>query len=299
MIYRQYLGLHKVGQWIIILLVCIGCSPAPKSHSRSKLHITTTISTTASLIESIGDSLVDITTLLPQGNTPEHYEPTPQDMQSLSESDAYLYVGGLGFEGAWLGSIRDMNPKLSLVNLSEGFEGASCTDHTHGDHYHVHADGGDPHYWTGIRGIRHMARRTYEALCNLDSAHVEVFRSKYELLSKEIDDLERTVRQKLTRLSSKAFVIYHPSLTDFASEFGLEQLVIERDGKEPSAQQLKSLIDQARAREVQVVFVQQEFSPHITQSIARELGAREVVINPLGADWKTELLSIVQALTML
>lgn len=297
MVHHLYFGTYRAKQWALLLsLLFVSCTPTPRTQRGNSLHISTTISPTASLIESIGDSLVSVMTLLPQGNTPEHYEPTPQDMQALSESSAYLYVGGLGFEGAWLRSIQEINPQLKLVNLSEGFAPASCTAHSHEGHQHEVTTITDPHYWTGIRGIRHMARTTYEALCNLDSTHRQAFLSRYDSVCREIDQLETQVRKRLAQLTCKTFVIYHPSLTDFASEFDLEQLVIEHNGKEPSPQQLKKLIDKARARGVQVVFIQQEFSPHIAQSIARELGAREIAINPLGADWKAELLNIVAAL---
>ena len=101
--------------------------------------------------------------------------------------------------------------------------------------------------------------------------------------------------------SPKAFVgsIAIPprtALTYFAQAYHLKQLAIETDGKEPSAASMKKLIDEARAQHVRVVFVQREFDRKHAESVAREIGARVVVIDPLSAQWKDEMLKIGQAL---
>ena len=60
---------------------------------------------------------------------------------------------------------------------------------------------------------------------------------------------------------------------------------------------MKKLIDEARAQHVRVIFVQREFDRKHAESVAREIGARVVVIAPLSAQWKDEMLKIGQALT--
>ena len=101
----------------------------------------------------------------------------------------------------------------------------------------------------------------------------------------------------LDTLTHRTFIIYHPALTYFAQAYHLKQLAIETDGKEPSAASMKKLIDEARAQRVRVVFVQREFDRKHAESVAREIGARVVVIDPLSAQWKDEMLKIGQALT--
>ena len=92
-------------------------------------------------------------------------------------------------------------------------------------------------------------------------------------------------------------MIYHPSLSEFASEWSLEQLVIEEDGKEPSPAHLERIIRRAREAGVKVVFVQKEFESKLVHSIASELGAKTYEINPLDGDWQGELLKIANALS--
>ena len=101
----------------------------------------------------------------------------------------------------------------------------------------------------------------------------------------------------LNELPSRAFLIYHPSLSDFACEWGLEQLVVEEDGKDPTPQHLERLLQRAKALGVRVVFIQKEFDTKLTESLANELGAQTVEINPLDGDWKGQLLRIASALS--
>ena len=82
----------------------------------------------------------------------------------------------------------------------------------------------------------------------------------------------------------------------FDRTYGLTQLSIEADGKEPSAASMRALVDEAREAGVRVVFVQQEFDRKHAESLAAEIGARIVTIHPLSADWKTEMLRIAESL---
>ena len=103
------------------LLLGIGllASSCQQGEQRStRLQIATTIAPAAQVITEIADSLVAVTTLLPQGNNPENYEPTPQAIQALASSAAYFYMGDLGFERSWVElSIRCSQPCSSYVSI--------------------------------------------------------------------------------------------------------------------------------------------------------------------------------------
>lgn len=243
------------------------------------------------MIASIGDSLVSVTTLLPQGNNPENYEPTPQAMQALATSRAYFYMGDLGFERSWIERIHSTQPQLQLIRLDRGLQG-----HTHSHATGSEAEVHDPHYWTSLRGLRSMGREIYTSLIKLDSTHTDHYTQRYGLLQERLTQLEGKLRELLSDLPSRAFVIYHPSLSEFAEEWGLEQLVVEEDGKDPTPQHIEGVIRRARESGVRVVFIQQEFDSKLIQSIASELGAETITINPLDGDWEKQLLLIAEAL---
>ena len=97
----------------LVSLVLSACREQRRADGR--VAITTTIAPAASLIQEIGGDLVSVTTLLPKGNNPENYEPTPRDIQALSESKGYFYIGDLGFERSWIDRIHTLQPELPLL----------------------------------------------------------------------------------------------------------------------------------------------------------------------------------------
>ena len=92
------LGRLRSGYLYIALLfvICFALGACHEQRQDSgRVAVTTTIAPAASLIQAIGGELVSVTTLLPKGNNPENYEPTPRDIQSLSQSRGYFYIGDL------------------------------------------------------------------------------------------------------------------------------------------------------------------------------------------------------------
>lgn len=270
-------------------LIGTSCGTSTSQETEGRLRLTATIAPATELLRVLGDSLVVTETLLPQGNSPESYEPTPQTVAALAKSQAYYYMGDLGFERSWVGRIGSLHPELRLVRLDADLD-------AHGMLHHHDHELHDPHYWTSIRGLRSMSHTIYRSLCELDSLHSSVYTARYEALRDSLSVLEGQLRELLRELPSRSFVIYHPSLSDFASEWGLEQLVIEEDGKDPTPQHLERLLLGAKARGVRVVFIQKEFDTKLTESLAKELGATTVEINPLDGDWRGQLLRIASAL---
>lgn len=269
------------------------CTSGRQASSASRL--TTTIAPVADLIERLVGQEQEVHILLPQGNTPESYEPTPQDMIALGESDSYLYVGNLGFETAWVDRIRELYPSLRMTRLDEGLDHSLCASTAHHSPEHTH----DPHYWMSFGGIQVMARNVAKALREVHPELAPRIDSAYRSLEHYLDSLRTAqgVDSMADRQRQKAFVIYHPSLSYYAEEVGMKQLVIEQDGKEPSPAQIGRLIDEAKALGVRYVFVQTEFNPSLTESIAKEIGAETIVIHPLQRDWLTELERIHRLLT--
>ena len=291
----KWLKKGTLASFIAPLLLLTACGGQGTSHEQ---RLTVTMEPQRYFVERIAGDHWEVHTVVPPGQSPETYEPTPREMMAVAESQAYLRIGRIGFEMAWMPTIQENNPHLRVFDLSEGvtwIEG-QCAHHDH-THDHDHHHGGiDPHIWNATRTAQIIARNTLAALCAMDPAHVSDYEANYRALTAEIDSTGRILHAMLDTLSHRTFVIYHPALTYFADEYGLTQLSIEADGKEPSAASMKALVDEAREAGVRVVFVQQEFDRKHAESMAAEIGARIVMINPLSADWKTEMLRIAQSL---
>jgi zinc transport system substrate-binding protein len=272
---------------IASLLLFAGCALQGEGD-----YIAVTIEPQKYFAEKIAGDKFTIHTVVPSGQSPEAYDPTPQQMVHLSRSRAYLRIGNIGFEEAWMPNIRKNNPQMEVFDLSEGFNFITEEDGGH----HAHPGGVDPHIWSSIGGARLIASNTLKAFVAMDKESEAYYLGNYDKLIAEIDETEAIVSQRLKSLDRRAFIIYHPSLTYFADEFDLLQLCIETDGKEPSPAQIKELVDEAREHRAGVVFVQQEFDRKNALRIAEETACRIVVINPLNYEWSAELISIANAL---
>ena len=213
-------------------------------------------------------------------------------MVAVSDSRLYFSVGTLGFERERLDKLTANAPRLVTVNVSDSIPLMEGCDDGHEEEH----GGIDLHTWTSVSSGRQITRNVCEALCKADTAHTAFFIERRDSLLRHIDSLEVSIRALLDQKHERTFVIYHPALGYFARDFGLHQLAVEHNGKEPSAEHLQQLIHQARAAGVKVVFVQEEHAGRAARRLAEAIGARVVSIAPLSAEWDKQLLHIARAL---
>lgn len=270
--------------------------------------VTVTIEPQRFFAEKIAGDKFVINCVVPSGQSPETYDPTPRQMVQVGKSIAYFQIGHIGFEQAWMDKIKENNPQLKIFDLSEGMNLLTESEeegegHQHEEHdgeecseHHHHPGGVDPHTWSSIAGAKVIAWNTLNAFIELDKENTKYYWENYNKLLAEIEETEKTISQLLKPLTNRTFIIYHPALTYFAEEFDLTQLCIEMDGKEPSPAQLKRLVETAREHHAKVVFIQQEFDKKNAELIARETGCELVVINPLDYQWNKEIIHIAKAL---
>jgi ABC-type metal ion transport system, periplasmic component/surface adhesin len=274
---------------IILILFLYSCSGSPSGDR----IITVTIEPQRYFAEQLADTLFTIESMVASGVSPETYDPTPAQLTRLADSRAYFEIGPIGFEQAWMKSLKKNNPDVRFFDTSRGIEMVE-TEHAHGDHVHK---GSDPHIWSSPKEASVIVKNMYDALVELDKANAATYTSNYEKLIEEINQTDATIRQFLSDSSQKAFIIYHPALTYFTRDYGLTQYAIELDGKEPSASQIKALIDTAKAQRIKTIFIQKEFDKKNAEMIAEATKCRLVVINPLSYEWSKEMIKIAQALS--
>lgn len=282
--------------WLLTLILLLGVTACGQTES-IKPRITVTIEPQRYFLEQLIDTLFEVNTMVPAGTSPETFDPSPRQIANLSQSTAYFAIGKIGFENVWLDRLQKNNPELPFFDNSVGVKWIR-SEHTHspGDHHHHH-HGEDPHIWTSPREMQQVITNMYTALLALDSTHQTTYTTNYERLQMLIAETDSLIRSRLSASSQQAFLIYHPTLTYFARDYGLEQYAMEWEGKEPSAEQIKALVDAAQQKQVRTVFIQEEFDQKNAELIAKETGARLVTINPLSYDWPNEMIRIAQMLS--
>lgn len=128
-----------------------------------------------------------------------------------------------------------------------------------------------------------MTRNAYEAIraAYPDSTK---YAERCERFLERLRTLDRTVGERLGQSGVRKFLIYHPALTYYAGDYGIEQIAIEQEGKEPSARRLAELIETGRREGIRNIFYQSQFPASSVEIIAHDLGGRAVAIDPLAED---------------
>ena len=258
----------------------VGCKSnqqkAGMAESNAKPTVTVTIPTYQYFVDKIAGDKVDVNVMVSNGNNPETYEPYAEQMMELSKSALYLKVGSIGFEQTWMKKLQDNAPDMKVIDTSVGIKPAK----TPGDNI-------DPHVWMSCSNARIIASNILKALCNLEPKNKAFFEKNYLSLLKIIDKRDSVIRKSFKDHPElvRKFVIYHPILTYFARDYQLEQLAIEEEGREPSASQLKSLIERARKEKIKFCLIQAEFANRNTTTFINESHTKPMDINPLQGEW--------------
>lgn len=282
----------------ITLVIVMLASCKSRSTSSNDDTITVTILPQKFFVEKIAGNQFSINVILPPGASPENYEPTPKQVQELSKSFLYFYVGHLGFEKSWMKKFYDNAPEVDYISSSKGIdllEGGHehCSDE---EHDHTLRHGTDPHIWTSPENVKTISRTIYDELAKRFPNKADEFKTNLDLFISQIDSLDFYIRNTLTDSTHNDFMIFHPSLGYFARDYHLNQHSIEYEGKSPSAAHLRKMIDLARERDINTIFVQTQFETEKAEAIARELNAELASVDPLAEDWMSEMYSFTEKL---
>lgn len=280
---------------IILCVILAGCKGTPQKQADSgkasrtekpAVTVTVTISPYKYFVDQIAKGKVDVNVMVSNGNNPETYEPYAQQMMELSKSALYLKVGSIGFEQTWMKKLQDNAPDMKVIDTSVGIKPAK----TPGGNI-------DPHVWMSCSNARIIASNILKALCELEPKNKAFFEKNYQSLLSIIDKRDSTIKENFKKDPDlvRKFVIYHPILTYFARDYQLEQLAIEEEGREPSASQLKSLIERARKEKIKFCLIQAEFANRNTTTFINESHTKPMDINPLQGDWNRAMLEAALA----
>jgi len=272
---------------ILMILSCNRNSPVKEAKI-----ITVSIAPFEYFVKEIAGDDFSVNIMVPPGANPHIYEPYPDQITRLRKSVAYISNGYLGFEMTWLDRFYEMNK--SMVRQSIG-KSINPIESKH-EHETRHAEGADPHYWVSPKCAASMALSVRDLVCKLNPSETKKYESNCSALLTRISELDKRAEAFFAEFEGTPFMIYHPNLAYLARDYGLEEVAVEFEGKEPPPSRLKYLIDLARTKKINTIFVQREYDSKNAKAIADEIGAEIVVIDPLSVDWLKATTEIIEGL---
>lgn len=271
--------MRKITILLTVALLAVAC--ASKTESTQKT-IFVTITPMQAIVEEITMGDFNVEVIVPKGASPETFEPTLKQVAAISNAEFIFSSGLINFEQNLINSI---NGDGEVVNLSKGVEliAGSCS---HGNHEHKH--GVDPHIWTSPRTLRTMVLNAHDAII----AHYPdstKYTAATERLLARLDELDNYCASRIANSGVDAIMIYHPAYTYYARDYGIQQIAIEHDGKEPSLRQTTELINRAHQYNIRYILRQPQYSEDKVRAIAKDAGAEIIVTDPLAEDIMGEI----------
>jgi zinc transport system substrate-binding protein len=272
------------------LAILFGCKTNPEGTSKKIISVS--ILPQKYFVEAITGDKYRINVMIPPGGTPENYEPTARQMQSLSESGIYLKIGNIPFEEAWMKNFININPQMKVYDLSEGI------DLITGDHHHegTASTGVDPHIWSSVNNARIIAKNIFFALVKEDPINKDYFSSRLQNFLSLTDSLDRKFQVEFAPIKGSSFLVFHPALAYLARDYGLEQISLEFEGKSPPPGHMKDIINIAREKKIKAILIQKQFNAETAKTIANEIGGEVIIIDPLDENWKDQIEYIARSI---
>lgn len=278
--------LQRITLYILTILAATaaGCS-AGRSDGDSPRRLAVSVEPLRALLAPLAAGRFEVSAVMDRSADPESFEPSVARRIATDDAEALFATGALPFEAALA---ETLPRRVALVTLIDSIDALYGThDHcTHPGHRH---GAPDPHIWTSARNAAAITRAMAATLMRLDPDGAALYASRRDSLCARLDSLDAAVAARLADVPSRAFVVWHPSLSYAARDYGLQQVALGAEGKDFSAAAIRRAIDEATEAGARVCFVQRGQDTGRTRSVAAETGMRIVEIDFTGADWPAQL----------
>ncbi|MBW6534514.1 MAG: zinc ABC transporter substrate-binding protein [Mariniphaga sp.] len=272
---------------ISVTVLLFSCSSNKNKNSQEKPVVIVSILPQKTFVKKIAGDDFDLQVLVPHGASPESYSLLPSQLKDISRADVWFRIGYIGFELSWQDKVKELNSNMQVINLSQGLDLIQEEGVQHGDH--VHVGGIDPHTWLSPRLVKQMSGKITEILSGINPEKASEYKGNYMHFVKEIDQLDVDLRNALKDYQGRSFITFHPSLSYFARDYGLQQHSLESGGKEPTPQHMARVVELARKENIGVIYIQSEFDRDHARVFAEEIKGKVIEVRPLNPEWEENL----------
>jgi zinc/manganese transport system substrate-binding protein len=246
---------------------------SPASASAGKLAVVATTTQVADFLRNIGGDKVSMTQILKPNVDAHDYEPTPADLQAISQA-SIVVKSGVGLE-KWLDqTVESADFKGTVVDASSGVTLRK------GDPDDAEMAQGDPHIWHNPLNAKVMAENIEKALVAADSADAASYQQNYRDYAAKLDKLDADITAKINTLpvDQRKLVTNHDAFGYYIERYRLEfvgSVIPSMDtSAELSASQLQQLVDKIKATGTKAIFTESSLPPKTAEAIAKQAGVK-------------------------
>ena len=250
---------------ILFAVYTISHRSIPQNKS-SKIQVTASFYPMFFFASQIGGNKADVQNITPAGAEPHDYEPTPQDMVWIENSNLLVINGG--YLEAWESKIKNILKDSStvIVTAANGL-----------------INDKDPHVWLSPPLAKEEVKAILTGFIKIDPKNKNYYQTNTNKLVGQLNQLDRDYRQGLAVCHIRDFVTAHAAFGYLAKAYGLNQIAIAgiSPDEEPSAQKMAEIVDTVKKNNIQYIFFEKLISPKLANTIATETGAKTLVLDPI------------------
>lgn len=266
--------------------IFVGCQ---NTEDDGRLKVAVSIIPQAAFVEAVGKDLVNVTTIIPVGFSPESYEPNARQIVNINKVSVYFTIGVPAESSSILPELKN----IKIVHLEEivsehyhdlYFSETEDESGDHDEHDHSHY-GRDPHIWLSIKRVEIMVQAIADELSIMDPDNQAGYKQNALDYINKLAQADLAIEANFQGKSMRTFIVYHPSYGYFANDYNLNMLALEEDGKEPSMVHLTNLIDFAKENNIRYIYHQIEIDSEQVRTFTRDINGSPIVLNPLSYNY--------------
>lgn len=278
---RKHIKFILLASFIVLSNILSGCSKnAANSNAEkdNKIPISVSIVPQETFVKAVGKDLVDVVTMIPSGQSPENFQPTPGLLEKFSKSKLYFSIGVPTEKTSIIPKASDLNPNIKIINLEKVVQ-------SHYPDREFSPGMRDPHIWLSPKRVKVMIDSIKTELCKIDPPHKNFYEKNAKEYINSLNEIDKDINSSLTNLKNKSIIVYHPAFGYFCDDYGLEMMPLEKDGKESTAKDLQKSINYAKEKHIKIIFYQAEIDSKQAKTFADEINGKAELVEPLSADY--------------
>lgn len=258
-------------------------SPTSQTPSENnKIEVSASFYPLYFLASEIAKEKAEVFNITPAGVEPHDYDPTPQDIVRVQKSKL-LVINGAGFE-PWLDKIKGELQNTAIVDTTEGITLQEGTEEHEEEEVEEHEEEPkDPHVWLSPTLAKSQVDKILQGYIQVDPSNRAFYEANTKDLKQKLDELDKKFEQGLSSCKQKNFVTSHAAFGYLAQEYNLTQVSISglSPEEEPSPAEMAEVTKFARENNVKYIFFETLVSPKLSETIAKEVGAKTLVLDPI------------------
>ena len=241
----------------------------------------------------IGGKYVNVINITPAGSEPHDYEPTPMDIKKVYMSNLFIF-NGAGVD-PWAEKMENHLKKKGIVVLKMMNLIASGNDQYINNH--------DPHIWLDPVIAKGMVEAISRSLQSMDPEHAQYYKNRTNVFIEQLNQLDRDYAHGLASCKLHDIVTSHAAFNYLSKRYGFKAYSIAglSPEEEPSPKTMAQLITLVKDKQIKYIFFERLVNSKLSETIAREAGAKTLVLDPIEGLTQKEIssgkdyLSIMQA----